>query len=106
MYSRENITKIVNHFVQQVSAEFPIDFVYLFGSYANGNPGDYSDIDIAIVSPKFEGDRFNDIKKLARFIIKSSNDLEVHPFNSKDFTEDNPLANEIINTGIKLEFNS
>ncbi|MBZ0199364.1 MAG: nucleotidyltransferase domain-containing protein [Ignavibacteriaceae bacterium] len=103
MYSRENITKIINHFVQLVSAEFPIDSVYLFGSYANGNPGEYSDIDIAIVSPKFEGDRFNDIKKLARYIIKSSNDLEIHPIKSEDFTEDNPFANEIIKTGVKIE---
>jgi predicted nucleotidyltransferase len=30
--------------------EFPVREVYLFGSYANGNPNEYSDIDLAIVS--------------------------------------------------------
>ena len=37
---------------------------YLFGSYARGDWNEWSDIDIAIVSPVFEGNRFLDRQKL------------------------------------------
>lgn len=63
--------------------------------------GDYSDIDLAVVSDKCEASRFFDKKKLNKYILKSSTDLEVHPFRTEDFTEDNPFVMEILKTGQK-----
>lgn len=102
MYSQSDIKNIVSKFVNLVSDEFPINTVYLFGSYANGNAKDYSDVDLAIVSDKFEGSRFFDRKKLNKYILKTSIDLEIHPFRTVDFTEDNPFVKEIIQTGLKI----
>jgi len=102
VYSQTDINNIVNKFVSIVSDEFPIKTAYLFGSYANGNAGEYSDVDIAVVSDKFEGSRFFDKKKLNKYILKTSIDLEVHPFRTVDFTEDNPFVKEIIHTGLKI----
>lgn len=102
MYSQSDINNIVSKFVNLVSDEFPIKTVYLFGSYANGNAREYSDVDLAIVSDKFEGSRFFDKKKLNKYILKTSIDLEVHPFRTVDFTEDNPFVKEIIHTGLKI----
>lgn len=102
MYSQSDINNIVTRFISLVSDEFPIKSVYLFGSYAKGNAGEYSDIDLAVVSDKFEGSRFFDKKKLNKYILKSSADLEVHPFKTEDFTEDNPFVKEILSTGQKL----
>jgi predicted nucleotidyltransferase len=102
VYSQSDINNIVSKFVNLVSDEFPIKTVYLFGSYANGNAREYSDVDLAIVSDKFEGSRFFDKKKLNKYILKTSIDLEVHPFRTVDFTEDNPFVKEIIHTGLKI----
>ncbi len=102
MYSQSDITDIVGKFVNLISDEFPIKTAYLFGSYAKGNARDYSDVDLAIVSDKFEGSRFFDKKKLNKYILKISIDLEVHPFRTVDFTEDNPFVKEIIQTGLKI----
>jgi predicted nucleotidyltransferase len=102
VYSQSDIKNIVSKFVNLVSDEFPINTVYLFGSYANGNAKDYSDVDLAIVSDKFEGSRFFDRKKLNKYILKTSIDLEIHPFRTVDFTEDNPFVKEIIQTGLKI----
>jgi len=41
-------------------------------------------------------------KKLNKYILKISIDLEVNPFRTKDFTEDNPFVKEIIQTGLKM----
>ena len=43
-----------------------------------------------------------DKRKLNKYILKTSVDLEVHPFKSEDFTEDNPFIKEILLTGRKI----
>ena len=102
MYSQSDINNLVNKFVDLVANEFPIKSVYLFGSYAKGEAREYSDIDLAVVSDNFEGSRFFDKEKLNKYILKTSIDLEIHPFRTVDFTEDNPFVKEIINTGLKI----
>ena len=102
MHSQSDINNILNRFIGLVSAEFPLKSAYLFGSYAKGNAGDYSDIDLAVVSDKFEGSRFFDKKKLNKYILKTSIDIEVHPFRTEDFTVDNPFVKEILETGQKV----
>ena len=102
MYTKSDINNIVNKFISLVSDEFPLNSVYLFGSYANGTAKEYSDVDLAVVSDKFEGSRFFDKQKLNKYILKTSIDLEVHPYKTEDFTEDDPFVKEIIQTGLKI----
>jgi predicted nucleotidyltransferase len=102
VYSKSDINSIVSRFVKLVSDEFPLNTVYLFGSYANGTAKEYSDVDLAIVSDKFEGSRFFDKQKLNKYILKTSIDLEIHPFKTEDFTDDNPFVKEILQTGLKI----
>jgi predicted nucleotidyltransferase len=102
VYSQSDINNIVSKFISLVSDEFPLKTAYLFGSYAKGNAKEYSDVDLAIVSDNFEGSRFFDKKKLNKYILKTSIDLEIHPFRTEDFTEDNPFVKEILHTGLKL----
>lgn len=85
-----------------VSEEFNLREVYLFGSYANGLAGEYSDIDIALVSDDFEGSRFWDKKKLYKYLLNFSSDIEIHPFNSDDFKDTDPFVVEIKRTGKKI----
>jgi len=82
--------------------KIPIKNAFLFGSFARGNYNEWSDIDIALVSDIFEGNRIYDRKKIRRLTLSVSSSLEVLPFNSNDFNDTNPLAKEIIETGIKL----
>ncbi|MGR3173993.1 MAG: nucleotidyltransferase domain-containing protein [Candidatus Scalindua sp.] len=74
----------------------------LFGSYAKGNPGKWSDLDIALVSKDFSGIRFYDCKKINPFIIKVDSRIEPHPFKSEDFTRDNPFVDQILKDGIEI----
>jgi uncharacterized protein len=102
LYTQQNVKELIDIFIKQVSREIKIDALYLFGSYANGNARKYSDIDLAIVSEYFEGDRFNDKKRLNKFVLSTSIDFEIHPFNTKDFNDKNPFVEEIIKTGIRI----
>lgn len=102
MYSQSDLNNLVQKFINLISSEFPLSRVYVFGSYAKGNPKDYSDVDLAIVSDNFEGSRFFDKKKLNKYILRTSIDIEVHPFKTEDFTEDDPFVEEIIHTGVRI----
>jgi uncharacterized protein len=79
-----------------------IDQVYLFGSYSKGTATIDSDIDVAIISSDFLGDRFEDRNKIVPLRRKIDRRLEPMPFRPEDFHIYNPLAIEIIRNGIRL----
>lgn len=52
--SQGELKKIINDVVHDLEAhKIKVDKVILYGSYAHGNPKDFSDVDIAVVSPSF-----------------------------------------------------
>lgn len=80
----------------------PIKEAILFGNYAKGNYQEWSDIDIALVSEIFIGNRIDDKDKIRKITLSVSSEIEVIPFSPKDFHLENPFAKEILATGIKL----
>ncbi len=98
-----NIMTIVNRYLSLLKKNnISVENAYLFGSYAKGYNNEWSDIDLAIVSGSFEGIRIKDREKVRRITLSVSSNLEILPFNPKDFSIENPLAKEIIETGIRL----
>ncbi|MHB1686697.1 MAG: nucleotidyltransferase domain-containing protein [Ignavibacteriaceae bacterium] len=107
MVRNKNIEALLKEFLKVVSVSIKIKSLYLFGSYAKGENTKYSDIDVAIVSDDFEGIRFYDRQKVDQLIMKPGIykkflDFEIHPFKTEDFSVDNPFAEEIMKTGIKI----
>ena len=99
----DKIKVIVERYISLLKENnISIENVYLFGSYAKGRNNEWSDIDIAIVSNSFEGSRIKDKDKIRKLTLSISSSLEILPFNPRDFSFENPLAKEIIETGIKL----
>lgn len=97
------IKDIIDRYISQLKENnISIEYAYLFGSYAKGKNREWSDIDIAIISKSFEGNRIKDKDKIRRITLSVSSSLEILPFNPTDFSLDNPLAKEIMETGIRL----
>lgn len=95
---------IIQQFIKLVSQNgINIEKAILFGSYAKGTATSWSDIDLALVSNDFAGSSFYDRKKLNPFLIKIDSRLELHPFRSEDFNDENPLIKEIISQGIEIK---
>ena len=99
-------TKVKNIIGRYLTAlkdnNIPINQVILFGSCANGKYNNWSDIDIAIVSDIFEGSRIKDRSKIRRITLSVSCDIEVLPYRTDDFNEDDPFVKEIMKTGIRI----
>lgn len=99
----DNIKASVAELIQHLNANnLLIQQAFIFGSYAKGQQSEWSDIDVALVSDRFEGNMFNDYCKMSPYLIKVNPSLEVHPFRPEDFTKDNPFVEEIIETGIRI----
>jgi predicted nucleotidyltransferase len=79
-----------------------IEKAFLFGSYARGDANDDSDIDVAVLSPDFEGVRFSDKQKLNIALAQLDSRLEIHPYRSDEFNRSNWFVQEILLVGIPI----
>lgn len=79
-----------------------VEKAYLFGSYANGNYNELSDIDLALVSNSFQGNRIIDNDLLREVTTRIDPNIYTAPFNPEDFVDDDYFVKEIINTGIRI----
>lgn len=100
MVTRKDIEAEVNGYLQALSENgFAWEKAYLFGSYAKGSSGEFSDIDLAVWSNSFEEDYFKVIEKTA-FLRRTFKNIELHPFILKDTRQNNPFIGEIEDTGV------
>lgn len=99
----EPIVNAAKRFVEKVRQQgIPVEAAYLFGSWTDGRASKWSDIDLAIVSPAFEGTKFYDRRKLYPAIIEVDTAIEPHPYRPEDFNDSNPFVREILRTGIRI----
>lgn len=100
----ENIRNVVEDYLKELSSEIKIDKAILFGSYAKGNYGVDSDIDLAIFSDSFKDmERVESIKYLLKRARKYRGvDLQPISFTKQDYEEQLGFAEEVLRTGIEL----
>lgn len=96
------IETIVRKYITRVKDTKNISRAFIYGSYAKGNPNKWSDIDIAIISPDFSDDLFDERVALMKLALRVDDRLEPSPFRPEDFHMDNPLVNEISTSGIEI----
>jgi uncharacterized protein len=106
MFTRKAVREITSGFLTELKKKgFNPTKAVLFGSYAKGNPGEYSDIDLAVWDEKFTGCLPVDIEQLHDVKRKFHPLLEVHTFHASDTEENNPFIKEIQKHGIPMEVN-
>jgi uncharacterized protein len=80
----------------------PIQKALLFGSWSRGSASEESDVDIALISTAFTGDRFLDRRKIVPLRRKINNKIEPMPFNPQTFDMGGNLIDEIIRHGEEI----
>lgn len=90
---------IKNYYKILIREGYPVEKIFLFGSYAQNQQGKYSDIDLAVVLSKFSKDRFSTRLELMKFAREFEVVIEPHPFLSSEFNEPDPFISEILRTG-------
>jgi predicted nucleotidyltransferase len=96
------IEQSIKRFLADVQRQRRIVTVYLYGSQIKGTATDWSDIDLASVSPDFAADLFQERVDLLRLAAQIDDRIEPRLFRPDDFTNNDPLVSEIRRTGVRL----
>ena len=104
--TRRQITTLIRRYVTALEARgIPVERVILFGSHASGHPDEWSDIDIAVISPKFDTlsllERYEQLG-LANRDLQAP--LDVVGFSSTQVADCEPesFLAEILRTGVEV----
>jgi uncharacterized protein len=102
MLTRNDAIKIINNFINDCrNINIIFEKVIFFGSLSHDSASEDSDIDLALVSENFTGDRFHNNILIAPVLIKYL-DIDAHTFPSYYFKNGDPFINEILRTGIVI----
>jgi len=86
-----NLEEKLNHYIKSITNAINVDLIILFGSYAKGNPHEYSDIDLAVVSKEVNPNkpRWENIKLIEeKANLSFDPDLQLVPFTTEKFQND------------------
>lgn len=100
---KQLIRQLIRTYIEELrKRNVEVVTAYLYGSYAQGKATEWSDIDVAVLTKKFIGDRFDFTFLLMKIAREVDFNIEPHPFLADEFTEDDPLAAEVMRTGEKV----
>lgn len=78
----------IQKFITVIESEgIPVQKVIVFGSYAKGTQGKWSDIDLAVFSQKFGYDYHREMVNLFNKAKRINIGFEPHPFHSDDWND-------------------
>lgn len=103
---KKEIVKKVNDFVKEIKKhKINVTKVILYGSRVSGKYHEFSDIDVAVVSPDFGKDRYKEGARLFEIASKIDTLIEPVPVSEDSYENDTwiPLIYEIRKNGIELK---
>lgn len=102
--SKDKILRDIKKYIAELNKSgIPVQKAVLFGSWARGKATEESDVDVALVSDKFTGDRFQDRRSIIPLRRKINTRIEPLPFTQKDFYTEGILVEEIARYGEEVK---
>ena len=103
--TKYSVDQVIKKTLAYLSKKITVTEAILFGSYAQGNAHEDSDIDLAIFSPEMEKIEMEDKAKLFSEVRRKCDpDIEIHFFSEKMLHEARPtnFCGYILATGKKV----
>ena len=100
--SQAELATKIDDFVRRLRSTIRVEVVILYGSYANGRAGEWSDIDLAVISPDFEGlSTWDRQERIARASVGRAYRLSPIGYPSSEYhnPDRHSFLREIIRTG-------
>jgi predicted nucleotidyltransferase len=95
------ITGVVRKYIEEPEKNrIHVSQALIFGSHAKGTANNDSDIDVALISEAFTGNRFEDRRKIVPLRRHIDTRIEPIPLKPEDFNNGGTLVEEIKRTGI------
>ena len=101
--SKDEVIRDIKKYIAELNKSgIYVHKAVLFGSWARGKATEESDVDVALVSDTFTGDRIQDRRKIVPFRRKINTRIEPMPFTQDDFNTKGILAEEIAKYGQEI----
>ena len=100
--SQADLAERISDFVRRLQPAIKVEAVVLYGSYAKGTANEWSDIDIAVISPDFDGLSTWDCQEvIARATVGRAYRIAPIGYPSSEYRNPGPhsFLREIIRTG-------
>ena len=97
MLDKTTAIGLARRYASEVEKHFKPQAVVLYGSYAKGTAGEYSDIDIAVILDGFTGDYLETSKQLYKLRRDISADIE--PVLLDSTADESGFVAEVLRTG-------
>jgi len=99
---RQEINNIISRYIDELKKlGVEVSQVILYGSYAKGRPKEYSDIDLAVISPNFQKlDIFERQLLLSKAHHKFGEPIEPIGLTPKQVKDKKGFIREIVETGV------
>jgi predicted nucleotidyltransferase len=104
-----DLTPAIDDFVRRLTRVISVERVVLFGSHARGDAHDGSDIDIAVISPEFDGrSTWERQEAIARASVGRAYRLSPIGFSASEYNDPgaHSFLREVIRTGRVVYLNS
>ena len=93
--------------VDEINGVFDVNSIYLFGSYAYGNPNEDSDLDICVITDNKSKRKIEIIKLIRKAIAKVQHmSVDLLVYYNDEFKEraeiDCTMEHQILSEGVKL----
>lgn len=90
----DSVVKAVQRYLRSLNEQgIPVDYGVVFGSHATGRAHQWSDIDLLVVSPRFDEQRQRaDVNRLWRAAAHTDCCIEPIPVGARQFLEDEASA--------------
>ncbi len=92
----------IDEFIRSLEAGIRVEAVILYGSYVHGRPHEWSDIDVAVISPDFEDKSLPERQRIiSRRTLDRDRRIEPVGYPSSEYHNPGPhsFLREIIRTG-------
>ena len=101
--SRTAVVSLIRNYISRLNQNnILVEKVFLFGSYSKGTPREDSDIDIAVISTAFAGNRYFDRRRIVPFRRGIDSRIDPIPFTPEEFAAGGTLIDEIKITGKEI----
>lgn len=97
MLDKKAVREIASQYTDLLCKTYAPKSIILFGSYINGNPHKYSDIDIAVVFDGIEGSRYEIWANL--FLLRESISFDIEPHLMDENNDRSGFLDHIRKTG-------
>lgn len=101
---KTSVIRIIQKFLTKLERNgIYVEEAYLFGSFARETENKWSDIDVAVISPAFSSDRFNERMRLMKISSEIDSRIEPVPYRPENFVDEDPLVWQIKKEGIRIK---